>query len=209
MPIEPGSIIHLLGAGGHGRVVADALLAAGVPAKSIIPRDSRPGLTLLGMPVATPEICIEMSGAYFHVAVGSAEIRLALHMSAIAQGARPVSIVHPRASVSLHAMVESAAFVAALAAIGPGAKICTGAIVNHGAVVDHDVVIGEFSHIAPNATLGGGVRIGDRVLVGAGTVVLPGVTIGNEIVIGAGAVMRTSITGPGTWVGNPARKLEK
>jgi len=72
-------------------------------------------------------------------------------------------------------------------------------------VVDHECVVGEFSHVAPNATLGGQVKIGARVLIGAGANILPGMTIGDDCVVGAGAVVTRNLTG-GTYVGMPARR---
>ena len=80
-------------------------------------------------------------------------------------------------------------------------------IVNHGAVVDHVVLVGDYTHIAPLVSLGGGVRIGCRVLVGSGVSVLPGVRIGDDIVVGAGAVVCEDLDVPGVYAGVPARRV--
>jgi acetyltransferase-like isoleucine patch superfamily enzyme len=80
-------------------------------------------------------------------------------------------------------------------------------IVNHGAVVDHDVQVGDFSHVAPLAALGGNVRVGSRVLVGAGAQVLAGVRICDDVVVGAGAVVLADIEAPGVYAGVPARRV--
>ena len=80
-------------------------------------------------------------------------------------------------------------------------------IVNHGAVVDHDVQVGDFSHVAPLAALSGNVRIGARVLVGAGAQVLPGVRVADDVVIGAGSVVRAHLAEPGVYAGVPARRI--
>jgi acetyltransferase-like isoleucine patch superfamily enzyme len=75
-------------------------------------------------------------------------------------------------------------------------------------VVDHDCFVDEFSHIAPNASLAGGVCVGMRVLVGAGARVLAGGVIAADAVIGAGAVVTASDVPAGTvWVGVPARNV--
>ncbi|MBC7604044.1 MAG: acetyltransferase, partial [Ramlibacter sp.] len=81
-------------------------------------------------------------------------------------------------------------------------------IVNHGAVVDHDVVIGEFSHVAPRAALGGNVVVGKRVLIGAGASVLPGIRIADDVTVGAGAVVIEHLDQPGVYAGVPARRLK-
>ncbi|GAA0645418.1 NeuD/PglB/VioB family sugar acetyltransferase [Brevundimonas lenta] len=200
-------MIHLIGAGGHARVVIDALLESGADRSDIVVRDGRSGLTgadLLGAPVETPEIDPSLAGRRFHIAIGSADARERLAAAAVAAGAEPASIVHPAAVISRFATVEPGSFIAALSVIGPVARIGRHVIVNHGAVVDHDCLVGDFSHIAPNASLGGGVAIGARCLIGAGAVVLPGVTIGDDVTVGAGAVVTRDIGPDQTWTGVPA-----
>ncbi|WP_374943867.1 NeuD/PglB/VioB family sugar acetyltransferase [Sphingomonas sp.] len=201
--------IYLIGAGGHGRVVAGALLAAGVDAATIVVRDGRTGLTMLGRAVLTPEVTETMAGRRFHVTVGASAIRARLHSAALSAGAIPITVIHPAAVVSADAMLEDAVLVAATAVVAPGAHVGTGTIVNHAAVVDHEIRIGTFCHIAPNATLGGGVTLGDRVMVGAGAVVLPNLSVASDVTIGAGAVVLRSIGEAGIWIGNPARRLAR
>ncbi len=49
------------------------------------------------------------------------------------------------------------------------------------------------------------VTIGNRVFIGAGTVVLPGVTIGDDVVIGAGTVVNKDIPSGSVAAGVPVR----
>lgn len=56
-----------------------------------------------------------------------------------------------------------------------------------------------------NYTRIGKVKIGNRVFVGAGSIILPGVTIGNNVVIGAGSVISHDIPDGQVVAGNPAK----
>lgn len=56
-------------------------------------------------------------------------------------------------------------------------------------------------------TVVGGVKIGNDVFVGAGTIILPDVEIGDKVVIGAGSVVSRSIPSGSVAVGNPARVI--
>lgn len=202
----PPSTLLVFGAGGHGRVVADAALAQGRWARvRVADRDpARTGESLLpGMPVEAAGQAIAAS-TEVHVAIGSAAAR---EREAQAIGLPLVTVVHPEASVSAHADIGEGSFVAARAVVAPGARLGRCVIVNHGAVVDHDVRVGDFTHIAPLVALGGNVQVGERVLVGAGATVLPGVRIGNDIVVGAGAVVREHLEAPGVYAGVPARRV--
>ena len=51
------------------------------------------------------------------------------------------------------------------------------------------------------------IRIGDRVFIGAGSVVLPGVTIGNDVIIGAHSTVTRDVPSGCVYAGNPARKI--
>lgn len=197
-------MIHLIGAGGHARVVLDALLESGTNKSGIAARADTPAPDLLGLPVETPSIAPSLDGLSFHVAIGAAGTRERLHVEADAVGGTALTVIHPAAAVSRFATIGDGSFVAAGAVIGPGAVVGRGVIVNHGAVVDHDCVVGAFSHIAPNASLGGGVIVGARCLIGAGAVVLPGTAIGDDVTIGAGAVVTRDVASDQTWTGVPA-----
>lgn len=206
MPASSPPTLLILGAGGHGRVVADAALAQGGWARvRITDRDpARTGETVLpGLRVEALADAVAGSDAV-HVAIGSAASRA---REAQAAGLPLATVVHPRATVSPHAQLGAGCFIAAGAVVAPGAKLGPAVIVNHGAVVDHDVEVGGFTHIAPRAALGGNVRVGARVLVGSGASLLPGVRVADDVVVGAGAVVRENLDTPGTWAGVPARRV--
>ena len=198
----------IFGAGGHGRVVADAALLTGLWGR-VLASDRDParccGELLPGVVIVRPDHASAAATAV-HVGIGDAASRereaatLAPDMLA--------TVAHPQASVSALAQVAAGCFIAAQSVVAPGARLGTAVIVNHGAVVDHDVTVGDFSHIAPGAVLGGGVQIGRRVLVGSGAVILPGVRVGDDVVIGAAAVVRAHLSEPGVYAGIPARKLK-
>ena len=197
----------ILGASGHGRVVADAALRSGRwSALHATDRDPArctgsllPGVELRAMDRALA------AATGVHVAIGNNEAR---RREAQAAGlARLATVVHPQASVSPFAQVGAGCFVAAQAVLAPQVRLAEGVIVNHGAVVDHDATVGAFSHIAPGASLAGCAVVGAQVLIGAGARVLPGVSVCDGAVLGAGAVAIRDITEPGTYVGIPARRI--
>ncbi|KAK2967264.1 hypothetical protein RJ640_004830, partial [Escallonia rubra] len=101
--------------------------------------------------------------------------------------------------------------------IHPGAIIGRGILLDHatGLVIGETAVIGDNVSILHNVTLGGTgkasgdrhPKIGDGVLIGAGTCVLGNVRIGDGAKIGAGSVVLKEVPARTTAVGNPARLI--
>lgn len=94
------------------------------------------------------------------------------------------------------------------AIINAGVQIGNNVIINTGAIIEHDAVIGDHSHISTSAVVNGDARVGIGCFIGSGVVVSNGVTICNECLIGAGTVVIRDISVSGTYVGNPARRIE-
>ena len=202
-------MIHLIGSGGHCKVVIEALLASGVSAATLIIRDgnsARQGQHLMGVEIACPEIDHTVAGDHVHVAIGDCATRARFYEAAATIECRPYSVIHPSAMISPSAEIGEGSLVAAGAIIGPLARIGKGCIINHGAIIDHDCHVGDYCHIAPNATLGGGVVIGDAVLVGSGATILPMVSVGSKAVVGAGTIITRAVPSGQIWFGNPAKK---
>lgn len=207
MPIE--STITVIGSGGHGSVVCDAVAATAEPGVRLRVLDEDPaaaGRSLLGYEVVAPiSLATVAEGMRYHLAIGNNAARHALAERLREIDAEPVTISHPRAVIASSATVSAGSFLAAGAIVGPRSVIEEHVIVNHMAVVDHDCVVERYAHVAPGAVLGGAVRIGAGALIGAGATVLPGVQVGSWAVVGAGAVVIRNVPDGVTVVGVPAR----
>jgi len=198
------------GASGHGKVVADILLARKdlTFVGFVDDRAELQGTHVLGFPVFGNghwlEEEIRKNGVTVALGIGDNNIRHRLADKCLEWGAELATLVHPTASISASAQVGTGTVVMAQAAINPNVRIGRGAVVNTGAVVEHDVVIGEYAHIAPNATMGGGSSLGDFTFLAMNAVVLHCVTIGSNSVIGAGAVVVRNIPDHVVAFGVPA-----
>lgn len=198
--------VVVFGAGGHGRVVADAALCAGWDVLGFLD-DRRPvGDELaLGRVLGDRSWCRAHPEVALALGIGDNAVRQQLAEELESAGIQLATVIHPSAVVSRAARLEPGAVVLALAVINAGARVERGAIVNSAAVVEHDVVVGHFAHVSPNATLAGAARLGDRSQLGAGACALPGVTIGASCVVGAGAVVTRDVPAHSVCRGVPAR----
>jgi len=200
--------IHILGAGGHAKVVIDAIEEKNQYC-SIFVYDSCPsrvGERIFEKYEIQNQSALRKPGpGPIHIAIGNNKVRAELSQSFSDTLKEFVSIIHPKAIVSSKAYVNNGCFVAGGAIIGPDSIIGYNSIINHMSIIDHDCLLGNWVHIAPNATLGGGVKIEDGVFVGAGAVILPRVNIGEYATVGAGAVVTRAVKPGDTVVGVPAK----
>ena len=208
---EPSGLnreLVVYGAGGHGRVVADAGAAAGFHVLGFLDDGVPAGREVLGWRVLG-DLTWLVGKPWVALAhgIGDNATRERIARAAAHDGFTFTTVVHPSAVVSPHARLGAGAVVMALAAVNPGSQVGAGAIVNTAAVVEHDVVVGDFAHVASKAGLAGGARLGRLALLGSGANVLPGQSVGDGSVVGAGAVVVRDVP-PGVVVaGVPARIL--
>ena len=198
--------VVLYGAGGHAKVVLDALELMGKSVVGVIDDDSmRHGTEWCGYPVS-PFAALEEFGPDVRVvvAVGDSADRERITTLVLEAGYHLGGVVHPTAAVARDVVLGAGVMILAQAAVNPGSRIGDGTIINTGATVDHDCTVGEFAHVAPGARIAGNVELGSGVLVGVGASVLPGVKIGARATVGAGSVVLSNVQSGDTVVGVPA-----
>lgn len=205
------SHLLILGAGGHGRVVAFTARSTGLWSEIAFLDDRYPEIdaiddcSVLGKFDAAPSLSKDYCDAAVGLGDGGARLDLIARLEQM--GYRLPAVVHPTATVSQHAVVGAGTVIFAQCVIHPGADLGRGCIVNTAATVDHDCTIGDGVHLSPGVHLGGQVSIGDLAWLGVGADAKNGVHIGSRSVVGAGAAVVSDIPDGVTAVGVPARAL--
>ena len=197
--------IIIIGAGGHGKVVADIIRLSGDKVIGFL--DDNPALkeSFAGAPVlGRIEEYKRFPDARYVIAIGNAATRETIAFRL--QGVQWHTAIHPSAVISsLDTQIGEGTVVMAQTVINPGAVIGKHCIINSGAIVEHDNVIEDFVHISVGAKLGGNVHIGKRTWIGIGGVVRNNLSVCGDCVIGAGGVVVKDIEIPGIYVGVPVK----
>jgi len=205
--------VLVIGAGGHGQVVADILLAMRAAGDADVNPvgflDGNPNLqgrVFLGLPVLGQD---QDLNAVPHdaviVAIGDNARRRRLYEHLLRAGEVFANAVHPSAVLAPGVILEPGCMVCARAVVNTGAVILADTILNTGCVVEHHNRVGPHAHVAPGAVLGGECVVGEDALVGIGATILPRVRLGDGCVVGAGAVAVRDVAPGTTVVGVPAR----
>lgn len=210
--------VIVTGAGGHARVVADALLCAGFEVLGFTDADPNLwGRTLLGLPVlgGDDEVLTRHDISRVRLANGvgmvdgrTSTLRRRVQEALASKGWTFLTVRHPSAVVSPWATLAAGVQVLAGAVVQPGASVALGTIINTRAVVEHDVAIGSWSHVAPGAVICGDARIGTHTHIGAGATVRQGLRVGDRCLVGIGAAVVSNQVDSTILVGVPGRPFE-
>jgi sugar O-acyltransferase (sialic acid O-acetyltransferase NeuD family) len=203
--------ILIVGAGGHGQVVADILQAQRVAGDDVdvigfvdddpeLEGQHRMGRPILGNLADMTRIAHDA----VVLAVGNNARRACLEQAMRRAGQRFASVRHPSAIIAAGTSVGDGSMICARVVVGCCSRVGRGVILNTACTVDHHARLDDFVHVAPGVHLGGDVSIGSRSLLGIGAIVLPGVSIGSGAVVGAGAVVTRDVAAGATVVGVPA-----
>lgn len=197
--------VVIIGASGHGKVIADIILKSGDNIVGFLDDNPNLGKSFIGYPVLGK--VSDASNYQEHkyvIAIGNADIREKI---ANKLDVNWYTAIHPTAVISgIGVEIGEGTVVMANAVINSDAKIGKHCIINTGAIVEHDNYLGEFVHVAVGTKLAGNVTVGKKTWIGMGTKVIQGKTICEEIMIGAGAVVIEDIQEKGTYIGVPAKK---
>lgn len=200
--------VIIIGASGHGKVVADIILKSGDSVVGFI--DDNPKLQngFIGFPVlGMVEDATNYKEYKFVIAIGNADIRERI---ANELDLSWYTAIHPTAVISsIGVEIGEGTVVMANAVINSEAKIGSHCIINTGAIVEHDNRIDDFTHISVGVSLAGNVSIGRKSWIGIGSQIIQEKKICPDTVLGAGAVVIEDIQERGTYVGVPARRIMK
>ncbi len=198
--------ITILGASGHGKVVADIARLNGYDEITFLDDD----VTVTkcgGYPVTgrCEEALLHDNDIF--VAIGNPAQRKEFMELLFAKSIQ--TLIHPDAVIAEGVEIGTGTVVMAGTVINPGTRIARGCIINTCSSIDHDCILEDYVHISVGAHLSGTVEVGANTWIGAGATVSNDVRICSGCLIGAGTVVIRDIEVPGTYIGVPAERLEK
>lgn len=205
--------VAIIGAGGHGREVAE-----------ILQHQSRNGddITVIGFVDDNPDLLggkvsglpilgnwgwfdgVDRTEVSVICAVGSPKVGKLLTDKALGLGLTFINAISPQAYVSTSAHLGKGLAIFPQVIVNTEVRIADYCILNVNSTVSHDTIVGQFSNINPAANLAGNVKIGEGCYIGMGAKVIQGISIGDWSIVGAGAVVIRDLPSQVTAVGVPA-----
>ena len=200
--------IVLIGAGGHGLVLADIAKLNGYD--EIVFLDDAENKKYPYRIIGSISTIEKYIGGYdFFISLWNKEIRAKLFDQIVRVNGKLVNLIHPSSVIAADVLLGKGVAIMANVVINSKTEINDGCIINTLSSVDHENKIGKFVHISPGCHLSGKVQIGAKCWLGTGCNVVNNILICEESIIGAGSVIIKDIVEPGTYVGVPSKRVKR
>lgn len=207
--------ILIIGASGHAKVIIDIVeqqgkyQIIGLIDSYKIKGDYLYNYPILGTEDAIPEILKTETIFGCIIAIGDNYTRQLMHkkITQLLTNIKFVTAIHPNAVIGKNVAIGEGSVIMAGTVINSDTVIEKQCILNTKCAIDHDVHIGDFSSVAPGATLGGNVIVDTCSAIGLGANLIENVRVGRNTVVGAGSLVVKSIGDNQIAYGVPAKTI--
>ena len=202
--------VVIIGAGGHGKVIADIIIKSGDKVVGFLDDNLEIGTKVIEQYVIIGKVneCIKLQeedkSLLFIIAIGNNYIRKNIYKK---YKLNYYTAIHPTAIIGMQVNIGEGTVVMANACINSNTTIGKNCIINTGAIIEHDNIIEDYVHISPNATLCGTVKIGEYTHIGASATIKNNIGICGDCIIGVGAVVVKDINQNGIYIGIPVKRM--
>jgi len=208
--------IILIGGGGHCKACIDVIEAEGkFKIAGIVDVKEKLHQKVLGYEiVACDEDLSKLAKdyKYFLITIGqikSADKRKMKFEYLKKIGTKIPVIISPSAYVSKYAFIDEGTVIMHNSFVNAGTRIGKNCIINTSAIIEHGANVGNHCHISLASIVAADAYIGDGVFIGSNSVIINGAKIAGNTVIGTCSLVTQSINKSGTYVGNPANKINE
>jgi sugar O-acyltransferase (sialic acid O-acetyltransferase NeuD family) len=199
----------IIGASGHGKVVADIAIKMNKWQSIAFLDDDKSIKSSMGLEVigTSDDVFTHIYEYEIFVGIGNNDTRQRIHEMLETVGVSIPVLIHPNAVIGNQVEIGNGTAVMAGAVVNCCTKIGKSCIINTGSTIDHDNCIKDFVHVSPGAHLAGTVKVGQGTWLGIGSIVSNNINITNGCKVGAGSVVVRDIIETGTYVGTPVRRV--
>lgn len=198
----------IIGASGHGKVVADIALKMNKWQRIAFIDDDESLKLSLGLDVIgkSKDVDTYIDEWDIFVAIGDNITREKILTDLEDKEATIPILIHPNTIIGSEVELDAGTIIMAGVIVNCSSKIGKGCIINTGVTIDHDNLIEDYVHISPGAHLAGTVKVGIRCWLGIGSIISNNITLHKDSKIGAGAVVVKDTKEVGVYIGVPARR---
>lgn len=201
------SRLLIIGAGGHGKVVAEIALKMNKWNEVAFLDDNNDLKEVNKLPIiGNLSDCSKFKDRYKYafVAIGNNGLRLKLINKIASIGFEIPTLIHPFTAIGHNCQIAKGTAVMAGTVINTNTTIGRGCIVNTSVSIDHDCILEDGVHISPGVHIGGTVNVGRLSWVCIGANIANNTIIGSNTIVASGASVVMNIPDNVMVAGVPA-----
>ncbi|WP_234958792.1 acetyltransferase [Sporanaerobacter sp. PP17-6a] len=201
------SKIMILGAGGHGKVVAEIAKLMNKWDEIVFLDDNKSlhevnSYKVIG--TLSDYLIYKDRYQYAFVAIGDNKLRLKLIKNMMKNGISIPILRHPFTSISDNCKIGQGTVIMAGSIINTNSIIGKGCIINTSSSIDHDCILEDGVHVSPGVHIGGTVHIGKFSWICIGSSIINNITVGNNVVVASGSTVTKNVPDNVMIAGVPA-----
>lgn len=209
--------IVIVGAGGHGKEVAQILAEQYAnDSKCKILGFIDENINLHGKKINNLPVLGGISWLEEHrtdslrviCAVGNPKIMKMLVDKINQQKIEFINAIHPQAYIAPNAKIGKGVIIFQNTSISVDTQIGNYVTINVSSSISHDCIIEDYSNINPRVSIAGNVHVGALSFIGMGSSIIQGISIGSQATVGAGSVIIRNIPSNSLAVGVPAKVIK-
>ena len=163
--------VILIGTGGHGKVVLDAVLSnPNIGIKIIGFLDDGDIKEIHGIKkLGNIKDFVNFKDKKFHIALGNNKFceKIAKELGE----ENLISIIHKTAYVSSMSKIENGTYIGAMTVINPECEIGKGCIINTGTIIEHNSYVGDYSHLSYRVLIGSESKVSSGITIDMGRII--------------------------------------
>ncbi len=205
----------LIGASGHAKVVLDVFERQGKhEILGFLDGRLEKGSSFMGYQVFGNESVLledqwQDITTEFFVAIGDNWTRhlVVEKIRTMIPGAVFATGIDPSAIIGRDVRIGSGTVIMPGVVVNACSKIGDFSLLNTHSSLDHDAIIDDFSSLAPGVVTGGNVHVGKFSAIGLGAHIIHGIRIGEQVVVGAGTLVNKHLDAGKVYYGMPAKAI--
>lgn len=207
--------LYIIGARGFGREVYNLFLHCKPNLTDIEccgflddKKDALEGYECYPPIVCSVEDYIPKEDDVFVCALGDVRYKEIYVKKILSKGGNFISLIHPDVEIGINTKIGKGCIIRSACSISCDITIGDFVTIMSYSVIGHDCRINDWAHLGTYTFLGGFSKVGISATLHPGVRLLPHKTIGDRAIVGAGSVVLRNVKPDVTVFGVPAKKLD-